>query len=285
MQMKKRIHLLPNVITAFALMCGLFAIFKLNMTAAGEATEHVLRITAGLILLAALFDLLDGAIARAIKAESEFGGIFDSMADAVSFGVAPTVIILKTISAIPGTFMSFLITTAAVVYSVCGILRLVRYNVNSNQIKGNEDLEAANKQNFTGLPIPAAATAALSLNMILFTPDVSFLFNLSEMFKTIVLFFGLTLLGYFMVSRWKFPSSKRLQIRVGSFPIVILCVILAVTVFYGLFYHTALVFFCIAWGYVLIALVLSFIRVIAMRKTHNLEDFEPDSEDIFDDVD
>src|ERR1700731_1505819 len=112
----KKIQLLPNVITALGLCCGLFAIFKMNMTPAGEVSHNVLMLTTTILILAAFADLLDGLLARVMKAESEFGGFFDSMADAITFGVAPSVIILKTLSIPPGTELSYLLTTAALVY-------------------------------------------------------------------------------------------------------------------------------------------------------------------------
>ena len=70
------------------------------------------------MLLAGLADLLDGAIARAMKAESEFGGFFDSLADAITFGVGPSVIVLKTLSVPPAPDFSFYITIAAMVFTV-----------------------------------------------------------------------------------------------------------------------------------------------------------------------
>ena len=92
----KKVHLLPNVITAFALSCGLFVIFRMSLIEASEVGLDILTSIAGILVLAAFADLLDGAIARAMKAESEFGGFFDSLADAITFGVAPSVIILKS---------------------------------------------------------------------------------------------------------------------------------------------------------------------------------------------
>ena len=71
----KRVHILPNIITAFGLSCGLFVIFKMNMMAAGSVNYQSLLVIAGLLLLAGFADLLDGAVARAIKAESDFGGL------------------------------------------------------------------------------------------------------------------------------------------------------------------------------------------------------------------
>src|ERR1700726_86233 len=109
----KKIPLLPNVITAFGLTCGLFAIFKLNMTGVGAVNYHLLMTVLGFLALAAVADLLDGAVARALKVESEFGSMFDSLADAISFGVAPSVIILKSLSIQPGTELSFMITSGA----------------------------------------------------------------------------------------------------------------------------------------------------------------------------
>ncbi len=124
----KKIHLLPNFLTAFGLTCGLYVIFKLSATPVDELTETFLTIATGLLVLAGIFDLLDGAVARALGATSDFGGIFDSLADAVSFGVAPAVIVLKSVSMQTATFESFLITTAALIYAVCGVLRLVRFS-------------------------------------------------------------------------------------------------------------------------------------------------------------
>ena len=137
------------------------------MIGIGEANPQVLMVVTGFLLLAVIADLLDGAIARIIKAESDFGGIFDSLANAISFGVAPSVIILKSISVLPGTKLSFLVTAAAIIFSICGVLRLVRFSVNALAAKSNADLAIAQKKHFTGLPIPAAAASAVSLNLFL----------------------------------------------------------------------------------------------------------------------
>src|SRR3990167_4210415 len=150
MKNMKKLHLLPNVITAFALACGLFVVFKVNMVEPGSGNYQVLYTSLLLLLLAAFADLLDGAIARVIHAESEFGFMFDSLADAVSFGVAPSVLLLKSLSLEQGTLLSFLSATGAMVYSLCGILRLVRFNVKTTEAKGNVELAAAQKKHFTG---------------------------------------------------------------------------------------------------------------------------------------
>jgi CDP-diacylglycerol--serine O-phosphatidyltransferase len=279
----KKISLLPNVITAFGLSCGLFVIFKMNMTGIGEVNNQILMAVTGILLLAAFADLLDGAIARAIKAESDFGGIFDSLADAISFGVAPSVIILKSLSVIPGTQLSFLVTIAAIIFSICGVLRLVRFNVNALEAKSNVDLAQAQKKHFTGLPIPAAAASAISLNLFLFSENFRSYASLSITTEAWILSLALILLGYCMISRWKFPSVKTLEVRVASFRMVFFTVLAAVLIFYGILHYFALVFMILSWSYVLIAWTLAVIRMLAGRKSKTLEEFEPEPDELEED--
>lgn len=278
--MRKKINFLPNVITAFGLCCGLFAIFKMNITGFGEVTHDILKFTTGILLLAAFADLLDGAVARAMKAESEFGGLFDSMADAVTFGVAPAVIVLKSLSILPGTELSYLLTAAAMIYAVCGVLRLVRFSVTSHQAVSDLILAEANKKNFTGLPIPAAAAAIVSSNLFLVSDELNSLVAISAETRAWILFAQLMIIGYFMISRWKFPSLKTLNIRITSFQQVFFTVLFTVfVVFYGLIQHFSVVFLAVSWGYVIIAWILSIIRLISGKKSKTLEDFEPEPED------
>lgn len=280
----KKIALLPNVITAFGLSCGLFVIFKMNMVGVGEVNSQILLAVTGILLLAALADLLDGAVARAIKAESEFGGIFDALADAISFGVAPSVVILKSLSAMPGSKLSFLTTTAAMIYSLSGVLRLARFRVNSLKAKESAELMKDNLKHFTGLPIPAAAAAAVSLNLFLFSDELRSLFSISDTVLAWILSIAQILLGYCMISRWKFPSVKALEIRVASFRTVFLTVLAAALIFYGILHYFALVFLVLAWGYVIIAWTLAIIRLIAGRKSKTLEEYEPEPDELEDDI-
>lgn len=276
----KRIALLPNVVTAFGLSCGLFVIFKMNMIGFGEATPKALTAATGILLLAALADLLDGAIARAIKAESDFGGIFDTLADAISFGVAPSVIILKTLSVIPGTKLSFLAMTAAIIFSICGVLRLVRFSVQGLQAKNDAELARAHKKHFTGLPIPAAAAAAVSLNLFLYSEDIIPKGALSVTASAWILSLAAIFLGYCMISRWKFPSVKSLEIRVASFSTVFYTVLAAVLIFYGILHYFSLVFMVCSWCYVFIGLTLAVIRKVAGQRSKTLEEFEPEPDEL-----
>lgn len=275
----KKIYLLPNVITAFGLLCGLFVIFKINMTQVGGVDLELLKLTAGLILLGAFADVLDGAVARAMKVESEFGGTFDCLSDAITFGVAPSVIIIKSLSIPSGTELSFLVMAGAMIYSLCGVLRLVRFSVTSHQVANDKELKAANNKNFTGLPIPAAAIAAISGNLLLVSDQFKYFISISDEMRAVILFFQMVILGYFMISRWKFPSLKSLHMRVASFQFVFCIVFLTVLIFYGLLQHFAVVFFVLSWGYIIVAWALSIARLIAGRKSKALEDFEPESEE------
>lgn len=276
----KKIYLLPNIITAFGLTCGLFVIFKMNMTEVGDVTPQVLKATVGILILAAIADLLDGAIARAMKAESEFGCLFDSLADAITFGVAPTVVVLKTLSIQPGTDMSFLMTGAAMVYTVCGVLRLIRYNVTQNDPAVEKDILHSGKKNFTGLPIPAAAGAIISLNLILASCPIRYMCSFSESTRMFILFFALIMTGYFMISRWRFPSAKTLRIHVASFQMVFATVVGAVFIFYGILHHFSLIFFLACWLYIAVSLILCLIRITTGKKSKTLEDFEPDDDNL-----
>lgn len=266
----KRIHLLPNVLTAFGLTCGLFVIFKLNMTDVGRADEQVLMTSALILLVAGIFDLLDGFVARAMNATSEFGGLFDSLADAVTFGVAPSVIVLKGLSVEPKTFASFALTTSALVFSVSGVMRLVRYSVSAHEGDQDEKLK-----NFTGLPIPAAASCIVSLILLLSST------GMSQGSKLAIMCCAMISLGYLMISRLRFPSVKKMNWRVGSFHVVFAVVFVAAVLLYGMIYHFPLVFAFSAWAYVVVSLALSAIRWITGRRLKTLEDFDPAPENPF----
>lgn len=277
--MRRQVYLIPNVITAFGLACGLFVIFKVNMVEPGSGSYHVLFTSLLLLLLAAFADLLDGAIARVIRAESEFGFVFDSLADAVSFGVAPSVLLLKSLSLEQGTGLSFFAVIGAMLYSICGILRLVRFSVRTTQAKGNIEEEAAQKKNFTGLPIPAAAIAAVSTNLFFFSPLAIEWFKLSDTASALILTSIWVILGFLMVSRWKFPSLKSLHFRVPSFQLVLMTVILAIFILYGILHFFPVMLFAATWTYILVGVILSIIRLIAGKKSKTLEDFEPEEEE------
>lgn len=274
----KKLFLIPNMVTAFGLACGLFVIFKVNMVEPGTGHFELVKMSALLLMVAAFADFIDGAIARVLKVESEFGINFDSMADAVSFGVAPSVLLLKSLSLQQGSWISFLGASGCMVYSLCGVLRLVRFNVAKIASKGNIIETTAQMKNFTGLPIPGAAAAAISANLLMFSPQFNTYIYLSEFVKAVILSLAMFLLGYLMMCRLKFPSFKALHFKVPSFGLVFATVAVSVFFLYGIFYHFSITLAVCAWGYILVALLIALIRKIAGKKSKTLEDFEPEDD-------
>lgn len=274
----RQFYLLPNIITAFGLSCGLFVVFKANMYEPGAGVYDLLYSSALLLLLAAFADLLDGAVARIIHAESEFGSMFDSLADAISFGVAPSVLFLKSLALEPATGLSFFAVVGAMLYTICGVLRLVRFNVKSHEIKTDKAAIQAYRKNFTGLPIPAAAAGAISLNLFLHSLFAKGWIPLSYNVKAMTLTCFMILLGYLMISKWKFPSLKSLHFRVPSFHLILFTVLLAIFILYGIFYYLPLVLLVCSLGYILLGCILTLIRLIAGKKAKTLVDFEIEDE-------
>lgn len=167
------------------------------------------------------------------------------------------------------------------VYTLCGVLRLVRFNITNRTLPPSEkrSLVDEKSKNFTGLPIPAAAAAAVSGNLFLVSNEFKNFVSISETAHAWILFSMMIVIGYFMISRWKFPSLKNLHIRVANFQVVVLTVIAAVFIIYGLLTHFAAVFFLISWSYLFIAWILSIARLIAGKKAKALEDYEPEPDD------
>lgn len=275
----KKVAILPNIVTAFGLSCGLFVIFRMTLLDAGDDPYVGLLMPVFLLICAIFADLLDGFAARAMHAESQFGVMFDSMSDALSFGVAPSVMLLHTLKMDPHMPEAYWMTMAAMVYAVCGVLRLVRYQVMDMAAKGDAQAVEANLKHFTGLPIPAACAAAVSLNLLLVSPDLKRFVSISPLAQIGILSFALLFLGYLMISRWKFFSIKTVQLRVASIRVVLGTAIAAVACFYGIFQHFAIAFTLIVWGYVFGAWLPSVIRYFAGKRLKQLEEFEPDSDE------
>jgi CDP-diacylglycerol--serine O-phosphatidyltransferase len=142
---------LPTLLTLGNGLCGLGA-----ATYAMQATTHGDRglLLAGLCIFAAMiFDTLDGGAARWMRQTSRFGSELDSLCDAVSFGVAPALIVIQ----ITDDYHSRILWAIAALFMCCAILRLARYNVESSP---------DSQEWFSGLPSPAAAATVASFAMI-----------------------------------------------------------------------------------------------------------------------
>jgi len=143
------LYLLPNLFTTAALFCGFYAIIA--------ALQGRFEPAAVAVFIAMVLDGLDGRVARLTHTESEFGAQYDSMADLVSFGLAPALIMYEwALGAMVGMgpFLSKLGWLAAFFYTVMAALRLARFNV---------QLGSTDKRYFIGLPSPSAAAIVSGL--------------------------------------------------------------------------------------------------------------------------
>ncbi len=219
-----KIYLLPNLMTAGNLFCGFMAILSIfeamrlgGIENIAQSEDYFVRAIA-LILGACIFDVLDGRLARLGGQESDFGREFDSLADIVSFGIAPALLVL---SVVLNDFDDRLAWTIAFIYLLCGAMRLARFNCIAA-----EDSDGKVKNHFKGIPIPAAAGLISSVTwfMIWIEEGERDLSKWRHLF--LVLMLALSLL---MFSKLKYPSFKSVTWKTKrSMPWVVCLVILLV---------------------------------------------------------
>jgi CDP-diacylglycerol--serine O-phosphatidyltransferase len=224
-----KIYLLPNLMTAGNLFCG----FAASLAIVDSALLHErglpelesdkrIYLAIVLILASCIFDVLDGRLARLGGAESPFGREFDSLADVVSFGVAPALMVHRIVLH-QFTTTGWIIASA---YLICGALRLARFNC----------IAAANNgvatKDFTGFPIPAAAGLIASLTLFLLHLDdrIERIWYLRWLLAGLMLF-----LAWMMFSKFRYPSFKGIGWRTKrSMPsfLTILAVVVLTAVYY-----------------------------------------------------
>lgn len=200
--MRKGIYILPNLFTTGNLFCGFWSIISVF--------QEKYFYAAMAILLATAFDGLDGKIARLSGATSKFGVQYDSLADLVSFGVAPAVLAFSWALRPYGRFGWL----AAFIFVVCGALRLARFNVMS---------ASGDTKYFKGLPIPAAASM-IALTILLYLRLIE-----TGWIKDIVILVMIYALAFLMVSNIRYFSLKELNLAkrkpFGTFIFVVLSII------------------------------------------------------------
>ncbi|HLA53695.1 MAG TPA: CDP-diacylglycerol--serine O-phosphatidyltransferase [Flavitalea sp.] len=215
---------IPNLFTLLNLVFGFMAIICILQTGEMFVTQNddswlpqlPERIWLGSLFigLAAIVDFLDGFIARLFKASSEMGRQLDSLADLVSFGVAPGLILyqllrLSYMQESDGIDTALVLLLPAVLFPCAGAWRLARFNITDSKANG-----------FTGVPIPAAGLVVASLPLILFYDQ----FNASVLLlNKWFLYLVIVLLSLLMVSRWRFMSMKFTSKTIrGNLPKIIL---------------------------------------------------------------
>ncbi|HRD66739.1 MAG TPA: CDP-diacylglycerol--serine O-phosphatidyltransferase [Candidatus Competibacter sp.] len=204
------VYLLPNLFTTAALFCGFYAIIA--------ALQNRFEPAAVAVFIAMVLDGLDGRVARLTHTESEFGAQYDSMADLVSFGLAPALIMYEWAlgsMASMGPFLSKLGWLAAFFYTVMAALRLARFNV---------QLGSTDKRYFVGLPSPSAA--AIVTGFVWFGTDLG-LTGPQLLWPALVVTVGA---GALMFSKILYFSFKQVNLR-GRVPFAsVLLVVLTLVV-------------------------------------------------------
>ncbi|MGB0370630.1 MAG: CDP-diacylglycerol--serine O-phosphatidyltransferase [Opitutales bacterium] len=211
-----RIYLLPNSMTAGNLFFGFLAIIlciKANFDPEPAITKELYIKAVWCILAAVVCDALDGRLARLGGKESLFGAEFDSIADTVSFGLAPALLVFFLIlSPENHPFFARIGWIIGFIYLLCAAVRLARFNViTSPLLPPHEKLK--NSKDFLGLPVPAAAGLIASLVFVITNYDLKG--------WALGLPFLMLLIAFLMVSNVQYPSFKNIdwhtQLRLRTF--------------------------------------------------------------------
>jgi CDP-diacylglycerol--serine O-phosphatidyltransferase len=226
-QLRRGIYILPNMFTSLNFFCGFYSIVASingNFGAAAVA-----------ILIAVVFDGMDGKIARATNATSKFGLEYDSLADLASFGLAPGLMIylwaLKPFGKI-GWLAAFL-------FAICGALRLARFNTQAG---------TTSSEYFTGLPIPAGA-GLVSVTVLFYNR-----FQITASTYPVLLLIMLYTLAFLMVSTFKYYSFKKTDLfREKNFNVLVAAVLILILIAY----EPAIVLFVLGFSYVMSGIYLT----------------------------
>jgi CDP-diacylglycerol--serine O-phosphatidyltransferase len=225
----RAVAVLPTLFTLGNLVCGFFAIAVTSRIHKPERAEipvtqsifqqqswsldstdptHNMMLAGWLIFIAMIFDALDGHVARLTKASSQFGAQLDSLCDAVTFGVAPGLLLVKMVPSFEYYYSGALWIIAAV-YASCAVLRLARFNVETGD---NDD-----HSTFQGLPSPAAAASIAGFAILFYTLRVEtsqsdWTRSVDNVVQHLLPFFAL-IVALLMVSRIPYPHVVNRMFR------------------------------------------------------------------------
>lgn len=229
---KKGIYIIPNLFTTANMFSGFYAII------AAFNEDYFLAAVA--ILIATVFDSLDGKVARLTKATSRFGVEYDSLADLVSFGLAPG-LLAHSLALYAYGRVGWI---AAFLFVVCGALRLARFNVQVGTVESKY---------FVGLPIPAAASLVASTILL----DQHFIGMDKEIIRPLVILIMTYVLAFLMVSNIKYRSFKDFNLRERKPFRVLVATVLILVVFAAQPYLMLFLFFAVYASSGIIELILS----------------------------
>jgi CDP-diacylglycerol--serine O-phosphatidyltransferase len=203
--LRKALFILPNAFTLSSIFCGFYSIMK-SSSGGGPPAFYQAAIA---LFFAAFFDAFDGRVARLTRTQSDFGVQIDSLADVISFGVAPAVLAynwgLRDLRVVfgfdVGLFVSF-------VFAACGAIRLARFNVLAARGQGSSKY-------FIGLPIPGAAMMLVSC-VIAQSTAIAERVEAKGTVAVLVI-----VLSYLMVSRVRFRTFKDFRPSVKTTPVLV----------------------------------------------------------------
>lgn len=242
-ELKKALFILPNAFTIASIFCGLYAIL-VGASANGNAELYRSALA---VFFAGFFDLFDGRVARLTKTQSEFGVQLDSLADIVSFGVAPAIIMYKWALSPLGTVGMI----GAFCFTSCGAIRLARFNVLAAR-------ETKTKNFFVGLPIPLAASMLIALVMA----HLRLFDGLPVQSHHLVLALVLVL-SALMVSTIPYWSFKEFHFTL-KWGVVLLVLALMIT-YATLRYHMSVAYVVLIAGYILAGIARAIYHLFSRR--------------------
>ncbi len=219
-----QIPILPNMLTAGNLLCGFFSILTIFKGMAypdgSEQAFAYYQQATYFIFAACLFDLLDGRVARMFQVDGPFGREFDSIADVVSFGIAPALLLSRAVLfKLPVDYVG---DGIAMLYLLCAALRLARFNcMAAAPRKPNQSSD------FVGLPVPMAAGAVVSTIYLLIDLTTNRNLNIS-LFWQIFMAIAMTGVCLLMMSRVIYPSFKHVNVEKRGTIFGMLIVIIAI---------------------------------------------------------
>jgi CDP-diacylglycerol--serine O-phosphatidyltransferase len=247
LDLRKTLFVLPNLITLGSVFCGFNAI---RLVALEHPSDDDVYRAAVLLIFAMLFDLMDGRVARMTKTQSAFGLQLDSLADVISFGVAPAMLVYKWVLyrlPVAGLLVSFVYVAAAAV-------RLARFNVLASSPSGG----SKPGRHILGLPSPPSTGILISL--VLANHAAGGLIGRDE--YTVVILCVTIGLGLLMVSNVRFRSFKDLRFDTGT--VLLVLFVIASSVFVWRRFRPEFVLIWLLSVYLIIGMVET-LRVLAER--------------------
>jgi CDP-diacylglycerol--serine O-phosphatidyltransferase len=185
--LRRGVYIVPNLFTSGCLISGFYSIIS--------TVNHRYLTAAAMILVAQMCDVLDGRIARLTRSASSFGTQYDSLADLVAFGVAPSILVYEW-ALVPWGRWGWL---AATLYVTAGALRLARFNVQVGSVE---------KRHFVGLPIPAAADVVATTVLLFY-----YFGGVDPPNKRLLMLLVIFTVAGLMVSEFRYFSFKEIRLH------------------------------------------------------------------------